>query len=61
MAQGNKGGSNGKTNGNTGGSNGRAGSPGNGRAPNGFAGGNWPSTVTGVGSGGNRGNAPTKR
>lgn len=61
MTQGNKGGSKGTTSGKSGGSNGRAGTPGNGRAPNGFAGGNWPSTVTGVVSGRNRGNAPTKR
>jgi hypothetical protein len=38
----------------------KAGSPGRGRAPNGFAGGNWPST-SGAKSGGNRGNAvPSK-
>lgn len=34
----------------------KAGSPGRGRGPNGFPGGNWPST-TGAKSGGNRGNA----
>lgn len=34
----------------------KAGSPGRGRAPNGFYGGNWPST-TGRTSGVNRGNA----
>jgi hypothetical protein len=39
----------------------RAGSPGRGRAPNGFYGGNWPSTVTNVGSGSGRGSAtPSK-
>lgn len=35
----------------------RAGSPGRGRAPNGFPGGNWPSTVPNAVSGGVRGNA----
>jgi hypothetical protein len=35
----------------------RAGSPGRGRAPNGFPGGNWPSTVERGISGGNRGKA----
>lgn len=34
-----------------------AGSPGRGRVPNGFYGGNWPSTVTNGISGGKRGNA----
>jgi hypothetical protein len=37
------------------GSGSKAGSPGEGRGPNGFPGGNWPST-TGAKSGGNRGN-----
>lgn len=36
----------------------RAGSPGRGRAPNGFYGGNWPSTVENGISGGKRGKAP---
>ncbi|MBC8752542.1 hypothetical protein F6X42_41010 [Paraburkholderia sp. WC7.3b] len=34
----------------------KTGSPGRGRAPNGFYGGNWPGTTGGT-SGGNRGNA----
>lgn len=45
--------------GSKGGSSGGTKGGGGGRPSNGFPGGNWPSTKTGIPSGGNRGNAPT--
>lgn len=58
MAQGKSGGGN--TGKSGGASKGGAGSPGKGRAPNGFPGGNWPSTKSNVISGFNRGNGQPK-